>query len=126
MHVDLKPKQLGVEGDRGVHVGHDVSDNDLFHAWTSLQRAPLKVWLSVHARSPTDVSAIAAMPLERRIMHATTRRGVVKKATHHARPERLHTGTFHETRRAVYPLPAGGSADRATGHLARRGEWHAR
>jgi hypothetical protein len=32
MQIDLEAKQLGIEGDRRVHVGHDVSHPDLAHA----------------------------------------------------------------------------------------------
>jgi hypothetical protein len=31
MHGNLEAKQLGVERDRGIHIGHDVSDTDLAH-----------------------------------------------------------------------------------------------
>ena len=38
MQVELKPKQLSVKRDRGVHVGHNVADTDLVQGWSATSR----------------------------------------------------------------------------------------
>jgi hypothetical protein len=39
MQIDLETKQLGAKGDRGIHIGDDVSHRDLVHACTSCRVA---------------------------------------------------------------------------------------